>query len=168
LVSALGFIGLLAPMLIAFWFMYKNPTLRADFWGRFTNFSAIRPLYLLLTCFLMLGSILLAQAISVLFGYSSGQFTITGSYTFTSGIFPVWFLLIMAPLIEELAWHSSGTDCLRARFNLFTTSIIFAFFWGIWHTPLGAIQGYYQSLLVEAGWIHATNFLSASFPLSSS
>ncbi len=65
------------------------------------------------------------------------------------------FLLIMAPLIEELAWHSYGTDCLRARFNLFNASTIFAFFWGIWHIPLGTINGYYQSELVEAGWIHS-------------
>jgi membrane protease YdiL (CAAX protease family) len=100
----------------------------------------------------------------VAFGYSPDQFTITGSYTFTSGVFPVWFLLIMAPVIEELAWHSYGTDCLRARFSLFTTSIIFAFFWGIWHIPLGTINGYYQSQLAEAGWIHATNFLVSIFP----
>ncbi|HGG05097.1 MAG TPA: CPBP family intramembrane metalloprotease [Aliiroseovarius sp.] len=164
LVSVLGFIGLLSPMVIAFWFMFRNETLKTDFWGRFTNIRDIRPVYFFLTCFLMLGSILLAQAISVAFGYSPDQFTINGQYTFTSGVFPVWFLLIMAPLIEELAWHSYGTDCLRARFSLFTSSIIFAFFWGIWHIPLGSIQGYYQSLLVEAGWIHATNFLVSIFP----
>lgn len=162
--SALGFIGLLAPMLIAFWFMYKNPALRADFWGRFANLRGIRPVYLFLTGFLMLGSILFAQAISVLFGYSPGQFALSGSYTFTSGVFPVWFLLIMAPMIEELAWHSYGTDCLRARFSLFTSSIIFAFYWGIWHIPLGAINGYYQNQLVEAGWIHSVNFLVSIFP----
>jgi hypothetical protein len=43
-VSILGFIGLLAPMLIAIWFMYKSPALRADFWSRFTNFRGIRPI----------------------------------------------------------------------------------------------------------------------------
>jgi len=164
LVSALGLTGLLAPMLIAFWFMFKSRALRADFWSRFTNLRGTRPVYLFLTCFLMLTSILLAQAISVLFGYSPAQFTITGSYTFTSGVFPVWFLLIMAPLIEELAWHSYGTDCLRARFSLFTSSIIFSFYWGIWHIPLGSINGYYQSHLVEAGWVHAVNFLVSIFP----
>ncbi len=164
LVSALGFIGLLAPMLTAFWFMYKSPALRADFWSRFANLRGIRPVYLLLAGLLMPASILLAQAISLAFGYSPDQFTITGSYTFTSGVFPVWFLLIMAPVIEELAWHSYGTDCLRARFSLFTTSMIFAFFWGIWHMPLGAINGYYQSQLAETGWVHSVNFLVSIFP----
>ncbi len=163
-VSLIGFIGLLSPMVIAFWFMYQSPALRADFWGRFANLRGIRPIYLLLACFLMPASILLAQAISLLFGYSADQFVITGHYTFTSGVFPVWFLLIIAPLIEELAWHSYGTDVLRARFSLFTASIIFAFYWGIWHIPLGSINGYYQSQLAEAGWVHAVNFLVSIFP----
>ena len=89
----------------------------------------------------MLGSILLAQAISLLFGYSPSQFVITGHFTFTSGIFPVWFLLIIAPIFEELGWHSYGTDCLRNRMNLFTASLLFGVFWGIWHLPAFFLSG---------------------------
>jgi len=163
LASVLGFIGLLGPMIIAFWLMHKD-NLEKDLWTRFFNFKSIKPIYLLLTVFLMLGSILLAQAVSLLFGYSADQFTITGHYTFSSGIFPVWFLLIMAPIIEELGWHTYGTDALRAKFNLFYTSIIFALFWGIWHIPLSAIKNYYQSNLVETGWIYGVNFLVSIFP----
>jgi uncharacterized protein len=55
-------------------------------------------------------SILLAMAISLIFGYSPPQFVITGHFTFSSGVFPVRLLLILAPVIEELAWHSYGTD----------------------------------------------------------
>ena len=164
LASILGFIGLLSPMLIAFWLMYKDSNLKKDLFGRFVNFQSIKPIYLFLTGFLMLGSILLAQAISLLFGYSASQFVVTGSYTFSSGVFPVWFLLIMAPLIEELAWHTYGTDCLRNRFNLFNTSLLFAFYWGIWHIPLSFIKDYYQSNLVATGWIHSVNFLVSIFP----
>ena len=112
----------------------------------------------------MLASILLAQAISLLFGYSSSQFTITGHFTFTSGIFPVWFMLIIAPIIEELAWHSYGTDCLRNRMNLFWTSLLFGLFWGIWHVPLSTIRDYYQSNLIETGWIYGVNFLVSIIP----
>lgn len=162
--SVLGFAGLLSPMIIAFWLMNKNINLKHDLFTRFFNFKSIKPIYLFLTLFLMLGSILLAQAISLFFGYSASQFIITGHYTFTSGIFPVWFLLIIAPLIEELAWHTYGTDCLRNRFNLFNTSLIFAFYWGIWHIPLSLIKGYYQSNLVTTGWIHSVNFLVSIFP----
>jgi hypothetical protein len=92
----------------------------------------------------MLLSILLAQAISLLLGYSASQFVITGHFTFTSGIFPVWCMLIIAPIVEELAWHSSGTDCLRNKMNLFKTSLLFGAFWGISHSTF-----YYQKLLPE-------------------
>jgi membrane protease YdiL (CAAX protease family) len=140
LYSILGLIGLATPMLIAFLIIIKNKKLKQDLLNRFFNFREIKPLYIFLTLFLMLGSILLAQFISLMFGYSSSQFIITGSYTFTSGVFPVWFLLIIAPILEELGWHTYGTDVLRNRFNLFKTSMIFALYWGIWHILLSFIN----------------------------
>ena len=164
LASVLGFIGLLSPALIAGWMIARNPDLRNDLRRRAWDLTSARPVYLFLAAFLMLGSILLAQAISLLFGYSPAQFVITGHYTFTSGVFPVPFLLIAAPILEELAWHSYGTDVLRQRFNLLNTSLIFALFWGIWHIPLSFINHYYQSNLVATGWIHGVNFLVSIFP----
>jgi hypothetical protein len=151
-------------MITAFLLMNKDPGLKSDLFSRFFNFKSIKPVYIILTLFLMLSSILLAQAISLLFGYDSSQFVITGHFTFSSGVFPVWFLLIMAPLIEELAWHSYGTDCLRSKLSLFKTSLIFAAFWGLWHVPLSTIKGYYQSNLVESGWIYSVNFLVSIIP----
>ena len=162
--SIVAFIGLLAPLGVAYWLIRKDPELRTDVYRRFFNFGSVRPIYILLACFLMPGSILLAQAISLLFGYSASQFVITGHYTFSSGIFPVWFMLLAAPVIEELAWHSYGTDCLRNRMNLFQTSLIFAVFWGVWHMPLAGIRDYYQSNLVATGWIYGANFLVSIIP----
>jgi len=164
LASVFGFIGLLVPLTAAFWLINKDSELKNDLRGRLTNFRSIKPVYLFLACFLMLASILFAQAISLLFGYDASQFVVTGQYTFSSGVFPVWFLLILAPLIEELGWHTYGTDCLRSRFNLFKTSMIFAFYWGIWHIPLSFINDYYQSNLVATGWVHSVNFLVSIFP----
>ncbi len=162
--SFLGLVGLVSPMIVAFWLLSKDPFLWKDVFGRFFNFEGIKPVYLFLTFFLMLASILLAQTISLLFGYSASQFAITGHFTFSSGVFPVWFLLILAPVIEELAWHSYGTDCLRNRFNLFKTSLIFGVFWGIWHVPLSFINQYYQSNVVATGWIYGVNFLVSIIP----
>ncbi len=164
LISGLGFLGLLTPMITAFWLIHKETGLKKDLGRRIFNFKSIKPVYLILTLFLMLASILLAQAVSLLFGYSANQFTITGHYTFSSGVFPVWFLLIIAPIIEELGWHTYGTDVLRTKFNLFYTSIIFALYWGIWHIPLSTIKNYYQSNLVETGLIYSINFLVSIFP----
>lgn len=162
--SILGFIGLISPMIVAFFLIFKDTGLRNDLLKRFFNFKTVKPVYLLLTGFLMLASILLAQAISLLFGYSASQFAISGHFSFSSGIFPVWFLLLIAPVIEELAWHSYGTDCLRSRFNLFNTSLIFAVFWALWHLPLSFIKDYYQSNLIETGLIHALNFPLSLIP----
>jgi len=162
--SILAFIGLLAPVAISYMLISKQPLLLKDVKKRFFNFKDIKPCYFLLACLIMPISIMLAQMISLFFGYSSSQFIITGNFTFSSGILPVLFLLIITPIIEELAWHSYGTDSLRSKFNLFNTSLIFGLFWGIWHIPLSLIREYYQSNVVETGWIYGANFLVSIIP----
>ncbi len=138
--SIVAFIGLLGPIAVSLWLIRSDKALWEDIRGRFFNFNTIKPIYIIIACCLMPISILLAQAISLLFGYDASQFIITGHFTFTSGIFPVWFMLIIAPILEELGWHSYGTDCLRNKMNLFSTSILFAVFWGVWHFPLATIR----------------------------
>lgn len=162
--SILSFIGLLAPLAVSFFLICKNPVLLKDISSRILNFDRGNIRYLVLACLIMPISIVFAQTISLLFGYSSSQFIISGSFTFSSGIFPVWFLLIIAPIIEELAWHSYGTDSLRSKFNLFKTSLIFGIYWGIWHMPLSTIKDYYQSNIVDTGWIYGVNFLVSIIP----
>lgn len=157
-------VGLAAPFIIALIFMVPDRHLRSDFLSRFFNFNTIKKEYLLFTCFVMLVSILLAQAISLFFGYSADQFQLRGSFTFTSSLFPVWFLLLAAPILEELAWHSYGTDSLVSRFSLFKASLFFALFWAVWHFPLSTIKGYYHSNLVESGWIYSLNFVVSMVP----
>ncbi len=159
-----SFAGLLAPFITALFFMLSNKELKSDFLGRFFNFRNIKSHYILITCFIMLLSILAAQAISLFFGYSADQFAFRGSFTFSSAIFPVWFLLLAAPIVEELAWHSYGTDCLLSRMNLFTASLLFAIFWAFWHFPLSFIKDYYHSNLVESGIIYSINFIVSLIP----
>jgi membrane protease YdiL (CAAX protease family) len=112
----------------------------------------------------MPGSILLAQAISLLFGYSADQFSFSGRASFSAGIFPGWFLLFLAPLIEEMAWHSYGTDCLRRRMNLFNASLLFGVYWAIWHMPLSFIKDYYHSNVAQAGLLYSLNFAFSLIP----
>jgi len=163
-ISSLGLAGLCGPLFVAAYYIRKDKVLLADVAGRFFNFRSGGKRYFLASLLLMPASILLAMAISLLFGYGIEQFTITGHATFSSALFPVWFLLVIAPVLEEVAWHSYGTDCLRQKFTLFTTSMIFAVYWGIWHVPLAFIQGYYHSNLVVAGALHSINFLVSIFP----
>src|SRR5690625_7199616 len=112
----------------------------------------------------MLASILLAQAISLLFGYSSSQFSFSETFSFTAGVFPVWFMLLLAPVLEELGWHTYGTDTLRRKMNVFNLSVIFAVFWAIWHFPLTFIKDYYQSNLAESVLIYSLNFAISFIP----
>jgi len=162
--TVLGLAGLVSPVVIAFWLICRNRDLRKDAFGRFLNFRTDKSVYYLIACLLMPASILLAQAVSLLFGYSASQFVITGHYTFTSGVFPVWFLLILAPVIEELAWHSYGTDSLRSRMNLFAASLLFGIFWAIWHFPLALIKDYYHANVLNEGWLYSLNFVLSLIP----
>lgn len=164
LASLFSFSGLLAPTIVAFVLIFRNKRLTNDLLKRLINVRSGKPLYWVLTLLLMPASILLAQLLSLAFGYPTSQFTFSDSFSFTSGLFPVWFLLVAAPLIEELAWHSYGTDCLVKRFSLFTACMLFALYWGVWHMPLSFINDYYHSNIVETGWIHGVNFLVSLFP----
>lgn len=163
-VGVLGVVGLLGPTVIAFWMIWPHADLRNDLVRRMIGLKGVRPVYLFLTCFLMLGSILLAQAISLLFGYGAEQFSLSGKSSFSAGIFPGWFLLFLAPLIEELAWHSYGTDCLRQRMSLLGASLLFGVFWVIWHMPLSFIRDYYHSNVAELGLLHSLNFAVSLIP----
>lgn len=164
-ISVLGFTGLCGPLFVAVWYINKDKSLLKDVSTRFFNVRNGNKRYILLSVVLMPASIILAMGISLLFGYDFSQFVISGQATFTSAVFPVWFLLLIAPVLEELAWHSYGTDCLRQRFTLFTTSMIFAVYWALWHVPLAFIDGYYHSNLVMEGALHSLNFLVSMFPL---
>jgi uncharacterized protein len=163
-VGILGVAGLLAPTFIAFWMIWPDADLRADVMRRLIRIRGVGPIYLFLTCFLMLGSILLAQAISLLFGHSVEQFSLSGKSSFSAGISPGWFLLFLAPLVEELAWHSYGTDCLRQRMSLLNTSLLFSVFWVVWHMPLSFIKDYYHSNVVQMGLLYSLNFAISLFP----
>jgi len=162
--SIIGFVGLATPAITAFALMLPKPVLRADLFLHIFRFTKIRPLHLAATFLMLPFSILAAQAISLLFGYSVEQFHFVNSFSFSAGLFPAWFMLIAAPIIEEFAWHTYGTNCLRNKMNLFTTSVIFALFWGAWHLPLSFIKDYYQSNVAMEGMIYSVNFVLSLFP----
>lgn len=164
LIGIFGVLGLFGPTVVAFWMTWTDTDLRQDLKSRVVRLRGIKPVYLILTCFLMPASILLAQAISLLFGRSADQFGFSGMSSFAAGIFPGWFLLFLAPLVEELAWHSYGTDTLRLRMNLFWTSLLFGVYWGIWHMPLSFIKDYYHSNVAETGVLYSLNFLVSLIP----
>ena len=150
--------GLAAPAIVAAALVYGNPRLRADIRGRLLWGRGVRKRYIACAFLLLLASILVAQAISVLLGYSVEQFRLRHGFSFSSGLVPVWVVLLVAPVLEELAWHGYGTDALVNRMRLFTASMLFMVIWTVWHVPLSFIKGYYQSEVVESGWVNTLNF----------
>ena len=161
--GVLGILGLIAPVFVAAYLFLPNRELFTDLKKRFFRMKGFNPLYLVFSVLLIFVSMVLAQLISVLFGYSISQFYISGHPNFTSALFSPWFILVFAPIVEELAWHSYGTDTLRRSFNLFTASVIFAIYWTFWHLPLSFIKGYYHSNIVETGWLYSLNFIFSLF-----
>ena len=166
LIGGLGLAGLCGPLLVAAYYISKEKVLLNDVAHRMFHVGAGGRGYFLASILLMPASIILAMALSLPLGYDPGQFAITGKTTFSSTLFPVWLILVIAPVLEELAWHSYGTDALRQKYSLFTTSMIFALYWTIWHIPLAFIQGYYHNELVVEGALHGINFMVSLFPFA--
>ena len=163
-IAVLGLAGLLAPIAVAWALIRRDPVLVRDTLHRLVNVREVRPVFVLLAVFLLPAALLLATACSVALGYSPDQFLLRGGVSFTAGLIPGWVALTLAPIVEELAWHSYGTDALASRWTVWRTSIVFAVIWALWHLPLGTIQGYYQAEVVETGALATINFLVSVFP----
>jgi membrane protease YdiL (CAAX protease family) len=161
--SVLSLMGLLAPVFVAARFFLADRDLLDDLKARSLRLRGIPMVYGLLALFLIFAAMVLAQLISVAFGRSLSQFVVSGKPSFTSALFSPWLILVLAPIIEELAWHSYGTDTLRRTFNLFWTSMIFSLYWVVWHVPLSLISGYYHSNLVAQGPVYTLNFVFSLF-----
>ena len=162
--SFLGLLGLLTPMIIAFILIFPDKEMRDELISACTNFKDINWKWYVFILLFPFAAILLAQAISLLFGHSAEQFKFVEKFSFTAGIFPAWFMMLLAPIFEEFGWHTYGTHCVRRRFNLFATCFIFGIIWGIWHMPLSFIKDYYQNVLVETGVIYSINFMVSIIP----
>ncbi|MDO4694088.1 MAG: CPBP family intramembrane metalloprotease [Eikenella sp.] len=160
LLTALLLAGLLAPMCLAAALLWRQPALRADALSRL-RLSCVRKRYWLAAVLLPPLSLVLAQGVSLLFGYPAGQFQVSGSPSFTSALISPWLALVLGAVLEELAWHSYGTDALLSHFSPFAASLMFTVYWALWHVPLGLVKGYYHSELVAQGWLYTTNFAAS-------
>jgi membrane protease YdiL (CAAX protease family) len=161
--------GLFAPAIAAIIMMRgkQNGGLRKDFWSRW-NPKRIQPKFLAVILLFMPAALILATAISLLFGRSAEQFLISREFTIMKGEFFLSLLILfLAPTLEEFGWRGYGVDSLRSRFNLFQTTLLFALLWGLWHAPLFFIHGYYQNELWNTNILYVVNFfvqlLAATF-----
>ena len=144
--------GLLVPMGVATYLFARNKELLSDLKTRFIGRNLLANRYFWITLLFPPLSIVVAQLLSLDLGHSLDQFYISGQPSFSSAPFNAWVVLCLAPVVEELAWHTYGTDALRSRWSLFTSSLIFTVYWGLWHLPLFFVKDYYQSNVQTEGW----------------
>ena len=152
------FAYLVAPCSIALTMISKNKELKKDFRERL-SLGRIKLRYLPVIFLLMPLILFLATMLSLLFGRSLEQFALAGDFHL-SLLLP----LFLAPVFEELAWRGYGVDSLRAYFNLFKTSLLFAVLWALWHVPLFFIKGFYQYELWHTSSIYTINFFVSMLP----
>ena len=155
---ALSLAGLFSPLAVVVAFVWHRPRVRADIVARLKWPRADRLPWVLAAVLLVPVSLLVAQGLSLFFGYGLDQFSLRGGFTFSTGLMPAWATLIGAAIIEELAWHSYGTDTLVRKMRVFSASMLFTLIWALWHVPLSFIDGYYQNEVVESGVLATVNF----------
>jgi uncharacterized protein len=161
--ASLGLAGLAAPAVVAIWFI-RHDGLTRDVLTRLVSPPGT-PAWVWAAALLLLpGSLLVATAISVVFGYDVSQFQLQNGFSFTAGLLPAWIVLVLAPVLEELAWKTYGTDSVASRMSVLWTSLLFGVVWVLWHVPLGFIKGYYQAEVVEESLIHSLNYAVSLIP----
>jgi membrane protease YdiL (CAAX protease family) len=162
--SVLAFFGLLVPMATALVLILPDREMREELVSACFSFKGISWKWWAYTFLFPFAVMLLAQAISLLFGRSPEQFKLMENFSFSAGIFPVWLLFLIVPVVEELGWRTYGSHCIRRSFNLFTTCFIFGILWALWHMPLSFIKDYYHENLAETGIIYSINYNVSLIP----
>ncbi len=159
--------GLLVPFIAALVMIYasRNHRLIQDFWHRLFLYR-IDQSSLFIIFVAIPAAFFGGVALSLLFGKSVEQFELAKELNVMKGwqtlslLIPVFF----APALEELGWRGYGVDSLRSNFNLFYTSMLFAFLWGLWHLPMFFVKGYYHHELWNLNIIYVINFFISMIP----
>lgn len=146
------------PFVVGLFMIYGSGSkaLKRDYLSRLVRVGDLR--YLPTVPLLLPASLLVAVAISVLFGQSTTQFALVNELSL--------LIPILAPTFEELAWRGYGVDSLRSKYNLLTTSLLFALLWALWHVPMFFINTTYQNELWKMGIPYVLNFFVSLLPFS--
>lgn len=162
-------LGLLGPLTAALICVATSGSqaLKRDFRSKLTNFALIKPRYLPAIFLFMPALIILSILISLLFGESTDQLSLTAHFNIMEGS-PILSLLIpfLAPALEELGWSGYGIDSLRSRHYMLKSTVLFAILWALWHLPLFFVKGYYHYNLLQANSLYAVNFFVSVIPMT--
>ena len=156
-------LGLMSPFFVALlMFTSKN---RKDFIDKLLNLKRINVRTIPFLLLIMPFSIIVSICLSIFFGESLEQFTISKGFSFSTGFVPVLLLLFLAATFEELGWRGYGFESLEHKFNFFYASLIFSILWSAWHIPLVFVKDSYQFQLFQENIFYGINFYMSILPL---
>ncbi len=160
-------LGLIAPSVIAVVTILrsKNRMLIEDFKRKLVGCYRIRPQYILLAVVIYGVAVAASIGISILFGGSVEQFSFTEDFSFSIAGTSALLTIVLASVIEEVAWRGYGEDAVGQYHTWFKESLIFASIWACWHLPLFILPGTYHYTLTQLGPAYIINFLISTIPV---
>ena len=163
----LMFFGLITPAVVSTLFVLFSGSdlLKQDLKNKLIGFYKVNWLNVLLAIVVFAAIVAASILLSLAFGQSIDQFSLTEDFSFTGvGIAGALLTILLASIIEEVGWKGYCEDSIGNYMNWFWESMIFGVLWSFWHFPLLFIQGTYQaSLMVEP--LYVVNFFISGIPL---
>lgn len=158
------------PTLVALLMIFgsQNDALINNFKNRLINLKLIQWPYLLVILLIMPLTVVTATFISLLFGHGLQQFALMQNLTDVGSFIPtLFFMVILAPMFEEIGWRGYGVDSLaKPGRSLLISTLIFGVLWNLFHIPLFFIKGYYHYEILHTHLIYAFNFILSVFVLA--
>ena len=160
-------IGLIAPAVVSTVFVLVSGSdiLKQDLKNKIIGFYKVRWQNVLLAILIFAGIVAGSILLSLAFGQSLDQFSLTEDFSFTGvGIGSALITVTLASIIEEVGWKGYCEDSIGNYMNWFWESMIFGALWSFWHFPLIFIRGTYQAgLMVNP--LYVVNFFLSGIPL---
>ena len=160
-------IGLLAPAVVStvFVLVSGNDLLKKDLKIKLIGLYKVKWKNVLVAIIQFAGIVVCSILLSLLFGQSLDQFSLTEDFSFTGlGIAGAFASITLAAIIEEVGWKGYCEDSIGAYMNWFWESMVFGAIWAFWHFPLIFIKGTYQATLM-VNPVYVINFFVSAIPM---
>ena len=164
-------IGLIAPAVVSTIFVLASGSdvLKQDLKDKIIGFHKVKWQNVLLAILVFGGIVAVSILLSLPFGQSLKQFSLTEDFSFTGvGIGSALITVTLASIIEEVGWKGYCEDSIGNYMNWFWESMIFGVLWSFWHFPLLFIKGTYQAGSILACMVfHLTvNFMQEKIAMT--
>lgn len=102
--------GLMAPSITAIITVFTSGSrrLKDDFKAKLAGFYRLDPGNILKSIVLFIGIVILSILISILFGQSADQFSLTEGFSFSVNGASALLTILLASVIEEVGWRGYG------------------------------------------------------------